>query len=40
MPYTSHRLNAVHTIARFMFGRWPTKSQMVGVHRKLIRSKA
>lgn len=37
MPYTSPRLNAIVTIARFMFGRFPTHSQQVGLYRKLIK---
>jgi len=37
MPFTSPRANAVHTIARFMLGRYPTQSQLVGIYRKLIK---
>jgi hypothetical protein len=32
MPFTTPRLNAVATIARFMFGGHPTHFQVVGVY--------
>jgi hypothetical protein len=32
MPFTSPRLNAVSTVARFMFGGCPTHFQIVGVY--------
>lgn len=36
--FTSHKLNVLTTVGRFLYGTWPTHSQLVGLHRRLRKS--
>ena len=36
--YTSRRLVALHTVARCLYGRWPTHDDMVRLYLRMVRA--
>lgn len=37
--FTTPRLNAIHTIARFLWGRYPSHGEMVAVYHSILKRK-
>jgi hypothetical protein len=37
MPFTSHRANACHTVARALAGRHPTWAEVITVYRRMVK---